>query len=72
MSHLYFVFGKGGGGGYDTHQLTPVNNVAFVLCIWKVEHSPKHQMQSTNATLFAAINFCFREYLLPSKYKGQT
>ena len=52
MSHLYFVFGKGGEGGYDTHQLTPVNNVAFVLCIWKVEHSPKQNIIPTNNVAF--------------------
>jgi hypothetical protein len=33
QSHLYCVFGK--RGGYDTHHIAPVNNVAFVLCIWK-------------------------------------
>ena len=47
MSHLYFIFGKG-GGGYDAHQITPVNNIAFVLCIWKGRYSLKQKINPVN------------------------
>ena len=51
MSHFYFVFGKG-GRGYATHHITPVNNVAFVLCIWKGEHSLKHKIIPVDNIVF--------------------
>ena len=55
MSYLYFVFGK--RGGYDAHQITPVNNVVFVLCIWKGGYSLKQKLIPANNVAFVLCNW---------------
>ena len=50
MSDLTFVFGK--KDGHDAHQITPVNNVVFVLCIWKGGYSLKQKLIPANNVAF--------------------
>jgi hypothetical protein len=39
-------------GGYDAHQITPFNNVVFVICIWKGGYSLKQKLIPANNVAF--------------------